>query len=341
MHREEEPEVAGGESIGVGADQGEVYGEASEVSWPESSGGFRKQAMNMRKNIEVGPLRLRDIKVSGRDQLMIDPKLVAIEKGHNPRNYSLPENRAHLDELKASIREVGIKVPLLVRWDAAARQCVLVDGECRLRAVLELIKDEGLEILAVPTVQVPGDNEAERLITSLTANMGKPLSKWEIGIAFQRFTGWGWDVGRIARRMGYTERYVKESIELSDAPEDVKQLLSQQAVTPSLALQHIRVDGAAAGEGLRGKVERARANAASKEKANPARSGKGRRGRPRKENKVVTATREKKSNRISFEKKEVEVIKEALKMGREQPDAGCARVCGEALAIVTDALAFV
>ena len=69
--------------------------------------------------------------------------------------------------------------------------------------------------------------------------------------------------------------------------------------------------------------------------------GKGRRGRPRKENKVVTATREKKSNRISFEKKEVEVIEEALKTGREQPDAGCARACGEALAIVTDALAFV
>lgn len=258
---------------------------------------------------EKQPSRLRDIKVSARDQLMIDPKLIAIEKGHNPRNYNLPENRAHLDELKASIGEVGIKVPLLVRWDVGARQCVLVDGECRLRAVLELI-DDGVEILAVPTVQVPGDNEPERLITSLTANTGKPLSKWEIGIAFQRFIGWGWDTAKIAKRMGYTERYVKESLELSDAPEDVKQLLSMQAVTPSLALQHIRADGAAAGEKLKAKVEKAKA-AAKKKPDKDSESGKRGPGKPKKE-KLVIAKREKKVSRVSFSLDDVAVIRKAL-----------------------------
>ena len=50
---------------------------------------------------------------------MIDPRIIVINDGHNPRNYDLPENHAHLDALKVSIRENGTLVPLLVRYDAA------------------------------------------------------------------------------------------------------------------------------------------------------------------------------------------------------------------------------
>jgi hypothetical protein len=65
---------------------------------------------------------------------MIDPRIIAVEDGHNPRDYNIPENRAHLDDLKASIRENGTISPLWVRYDAERRAAVLVDGECRLRA---------------------------------------------------------------------------------------------------------------------------------------------------------------------------------------------------------------
>ncbi len=242
---------------------------------------------------KTDPTRLRDLKVSARDQLMLDPRAIAIEKNFNCRNYHLDENKAHLDELKNSIRANGTLVPLLVRWDAAAKQAVLVDGECRLRANLELI-EEGVEILAIPTIQVQGTNEADRLITSLTANTGKPLSKWEIGTAFQRLIGFGWDPDKIAARMGYSARYVTESLELSDAPEDVKQLLSEQAVTPSLALQHIRTDGAGAGEKLKEKVEKARAKS-------PKKGGK------------VTAKRERKEKGVRLTDKEAATILKALK----------------------------
>lgn len=212
------------------------------------------------------PNRLRDIKTSARDQLMIDPRKIHVESGHNPRNYLLPENRAHLDELKASIKVNGTINPLLVRWDAAEHRAVLVDGECRLRANLELIED-GSEIEAVPTIQVPGTNEADRLVTALTANTGKPLSKWEIGTAFQRLINWGWSAQKIADKMGYSLRYVSESLELSDAPEEMKQMLSSQAVTPSLALQTIRANGAAAGPVLAAKIQKARAKSPGKKAA--------------------------------------------------------------------------
>ena len=189
--------------------------------------------------------RLRDLKTSARDQLMIDPRIIIIDDGHNPRDYNLPENHAHLDALKRSIRENGTLVPLLVRFDPARKAAVLVDGESRLRANLELIA-EGVEIDTVPTVQVAGGNESDRLLIAITANTGKPLSKWEIGGAFQRLYNHGWSHEKIATKTGYKETFIVESMELADAPDEVKQLLSSQAVTPALALSELRTNGAAA-----------------------------------------------------------------------------------------------
>lgn len=254
--------------------------------------------------------RLRDLKVGVRDLIMISPKDIAIEKGHNPRNYHLPENKAHLAELKASIKAIGVQVPLLVRWDAAVKQAVLVDGECRLQACLELV-DEGVEIIGVPTVQVNGGNEADRLITALTANTGKPLSKWEIGGSFQKLFAFGWDAEKIASKTGYTTRYITECMELSDAPDDVKQLLSLEAVTPSLALQHIRTNGSAAGATLTEKVTKARAK-------NP-------------NAKKVTAKRERKQTGIRLTDDAAEIVIKALKAGAKSDNDRLSEQCAKAI----------
>lgn len=203
--------------------------------------------------------RLRDLKLSARDQFMIDPRIIEIEDGHNPRDYTLPENRNHLDELKANIRENGTLNPLWVRFDTGSKKAILVDGECRLRANLELIA-EGVDIVGVPVIQVPGANETERLILSLTANTGKPLSKWESGKAFLRLQRFGMEPAAIAKRLGFSERFVAEAIELSDAPEEVKHMLSEQAITPSLALHELRVNGAQAVATLRQKANEAKAS---------------------------------------------------------------------------------
>jgi len=203
--------------------------------------------------------RLRDLKVGVRDLIMLDPHTIKIEKGFNCRDYRLPENHDHLDELKKSIKSKGVQIPLLVRFDAESKQAILVDGECRLRAVLELIR-EGTEIASVPVAQVPGNNPADRLAISLTANTGKPLSKWESGAGFQRLVNYGWDVDRISEELGFTEKFIREAIELADAPDDVKMLLSERAVTPSLALYHLRRTGSGAGKAVREAADQAKAS---------------------------------------------------------------------------------
>lgn len=176
-----------------------------------------------------------------RDYQMIDPRMIDIEQDFNPRKYDLPENRAHLDGLKISIAEVGLIHPLIVRFDPVSKRATVVDGESRLRAILELIA-EGHPILSeadIPCFPAPkgSDDKATRLLTALTANTGKSLSQWEQGAAFQTLYNMGMSAEKIAAKVGVTVRFVNESMELADAPAEVKQMLSERAVTPSHALK--------------------------------------------------------------------------------------------------------
>jgi ParB-like chromosome segregation protein Spo0J len=196
----------------------------------------------------------------------LDPKLIKIEAGFNVRDYSLEENKQHLQNLKASIKDCGVQQNLWVRLDAADNSYYLIDGECRLRAVLELIA-EGFPIVEVPTKIVEAGNEIERKLLSLTANSGKPLNKWEAGNGYKQLKGWGWTDATISARVGVTERYVREAIELSSAPQQVKELLSTGQVTPRLALNTTRQHGSNAGTILLEKVADAQSQGQTTAKA--------------------------------------------------------------------------
>lgn len=212
-----------------------------------------------------------------RDYQMIDPRMIDVEPGFNPRNYDLPENRAHLDELKISIGEIGLIQPLIVRLNKETGRAILLDGECRLRAILELIA-EGHPVLSdadVPCFPAPAgsNDEATRLLTAITANTGKPLSKWELGAAFQKLYNLGLSPEKIMARTGYSKAFITQSMELADAPDEVKKLLSSQAVTPSLALAELRANGSAAVQNLQARAQAAHSSGqktAKREKSNPA-----------------------------------------------------------------------
>lgn len=203
------------------------------------------------------PTRLRDLAIGRTDLMKMDPATIRIEKGHNPRDYRLPENRAHLDSLKISIAKHGVRQPLLVRFDGG--QALLVDGESRLTSVLELIA-EGTPIKSIPVMQVEAKNEADRAIIALGANTGKPLSEWEMGGKFRQLIGWGWSNEDIASSLGMTSQKVARCIELADMPEETKQLLSERAITPALAITTIRKKGTKAGtEELKAKAAESKA----------------------------------------------------------------------------------
>jgi ParB-like chromosome segregation protein Spo0J len=209
------------------------------------------------------PTSLKQVGVR-RDYQMINPRDIDIEESFNPRNYSLPENREHIDKLKRSISEIGLIQPLIVRFNRETGRATVVDGESRLRSIMELIA-EGHSVLSeadIPCFPAPqgSNDESSRLLAAITSNTGKPLSKWELGTAFQRLFNFGLSPEKIAGRTGYTERFIGEAIELADAPEEIKILLSAAAVTPSLALATLRTNGSEATAILKARVEVAKVN---------------------------------------------------------------------------------
>lgn len=196
----------------------------------------------------------------------LKPSEIKIETGFNVRDYSLAENIEHLNNLTGSIKAQGVLQPLWVRFEAADNSWYLVDGECRLRATLAAIK-QGANIVEVPCKVVDGLNEIDRKIQSLTANSGKPLSKWEAGQGFKQLRGWGLTDEQIAVKVAATERFVREAIELASAPQAVKQMLSEGTVTPRLALKEVREHGTKAVAILADKVATAQANGQTVAKA--------------------------------------------------------------------------
>jgi hypothetical protein len=129
---------------------------------------------------------------------------------------------------------------------------------------MELIA-EGHPVISeadIPCFPAPqgSNDEGSRLLTAITANTGKSLSKWELGGAFQRLFNFGLSPEKIMGRTGYTERFIREAMELADAPEEIKHLLSEQAVTPSLALATLRTNGSEATAILKARVEAAKSS---------------------------------------------------------------------------------
>lgn len=195
-----------------------------------------------------------------RDYQMIDPRLIDIEPGFNARDYTLPENRAHLDRLKVLIAKDGVQQPITARLNRETGRATVVNGECRLRAVLELIA-EGHEVLSMadmPCYPAPAGSEdpIKRRFASLNANEGKPFSMWELGRGYQDLFDQNVSVQKIAEGTANTVAFVKEAMELASAPDEVKQLLSSQAVTPAEAKRVIRsVDVPAAVSELQATVQ--------------------------------------------------------------------------------------
>ena len=238
-------------------------------------------AINPEVEIKL-PTSLKQIGVR-RDYQMINPRDIDIEESFNPRKYDNLGNRNHIDTLKRSISEIGLIQPLTVRFNSETGRATIVDGESRLRAIMDLI-DEGHPILSeadVPCFPAPkgANDEASRLLTAITANTGKPLYKWELGGAFQRLFDFGLSPEKIAARTGHTERFIREAIELADAPDEVKELLSAGSITTGNAISVLRAEPTSAvhtlqaqvaakvAKGETGPVKRAKAPSAVKEES--------------------------------------------------------------------------
>jgi ParB family chromosome partitioning protein len=140
---------------------------------------------------------------------------------HQPRR-SFPE--AGIQELAASIREVGILQPLVVR--STANGFELIAGERRLRAA----KEAGLDRVPV-LIRQAGENESIEL--ALVENLQREdLNPLETAAAYQTLMeGFGLTKEQLAQRLGKSRAAVTNTLRLAQLPEQIRMLLEDGKLT--------------------------------------------------------------------------------------------------------------
>ncbi|RWR30457.1 ParB/RepB/Spo0J family partition protein [Sinirhodobacter populi] len=172
------------------------------------------------------------------DLYKIDPADIVVVNGFNARNFDDPANMEHIEELAASISQVGVKVPLRVRFNNGVPE--LVDGECRLRAAM-LARSRGVELLTVPVMTEDRyANDADLVLMQLTANSGKNFTPLEKAEVMKRLLAHGWTETKIAEKVGISRLRVTQLLELSAAPSEVTRMVSEGKISATLAIETMR-----------------------------------------------------------------------------------------------------
>ncbi len=154
----------------------------------------------------VGGLKFEELPVS------------AIRPNTRQPRSSFPE--AGIKELAASITEVGILQPLVVRSTPGGFE--LIAGERRLRAA----KEAGLERVPV-LIRQAGENESMEL--ALIENLQREnLSPLETAAAYQALMdGFGLTKEQLAHRLGKSRAAVTNTLRLTHLPERIRALLGE------------------------------------------------------------------------------------------------------------------
>ena len=205
---------------------------------------------------------LKDLAESRAAVLNFDPRKLKIKPGLNARDFTLPENIAHVEWLCASITEEGVKKPLEVFKEGD--DVFVADGESRYRAVMMAIEN-GVDIQTIPCIpELRGTNDADRVLNQIVSNSGKRLTPLEEGKNIKRAIGFGMTVEQIAAKLGKSRTHVNRLLDFMEAPSDVHTLVKEGSVSASLAAEVVSGEGVSAAEVIKAAVERAKASGRSK-----------------------------------------------------------------------------
>lgn len=180
-------------------------------------------------------MAIKDVAEGRSDLYRLDPKLIQIKDGWNSREATDPANANHIAELAASIKEVGVKKPLVCYMENDI--VYVTDGHCRLQAVRHLI-EAGVEIKTVPVmVEDRFANEADRIFSQIVHNAGKPLTSLEQAKVFKRLVDLGWAQKDIALKAGITGGRVSQLLELNTLPVILQKYIIEGKASANMVLQ--------------------------------------------------------------------------------------------------------
>jgi ParB/RepB/Spo0J family partition protein len=153
------------------------------------------------------------------------------------RNYRT--NFRGIEELEASVRESGIRVPLVLRPSPAEPgKHELAIGARRREAA----RRAGLETVPVIVRELSDEDvHTERAIENLQRVDPDPVDEAE---AFQRMTGLGWSVAQVAAKIGKPPRYVLERLQLCNLCAEGREALERGTLLVGAAIEVAKLTGA-------------------------------------------------------------------------------------------------
>lgn len=179
-------------------------------------------------------MALKDHAEGRTDIYNIDPRKIKIKEGWNSREASDPANSTHVAELAASIKEIGVKRPLICYMEG--EDIFISDGHCRLQAVMHLI-EQGIEIKTIPVMSDDRySNEADRIFSQIVHNAGKPLTSLEQAKVFKRLVDLGWAQKDIALKAGISGGRVSQLLELNILPVILQKYIIEGKASATMVL---------------------------------------------------------------------------------------------------------
>lgn len=169
----------------------------------------------------------------GPESYLFNPFEIIVDVGWNERQDF------DLDPLMASIDANGQREPIKVRKEGTTVH--LVDGQRRLLAICQLMTN-GSPIKGIYGVfeERTRATPAEWLLDSLVCNTGKPFTPVEEARVLARLLNFGWNQGEVARRIGKSESYVSQALDLLSAGPELVEALQAKEITKTEALAVVR-----------------------------------------------------------------------------------------------------
>lgn len=144
----------------------------------------------------------------------------------NPRQPRTHFDDSELDELAASVAQVGVLQPVLVRPSADGHRYELVAGERRLRAA------ERAGLTEIPAI-VRRTGDEQLLTEALVENIHRTdLDPLEEALAYQQLLeDFGVTHDELARRLGRSRSAISNSLRLLNLPAGIQQHVADRQLT--------------------------------------------------------------------------------------------------------------
>lgn len=181
-----------------------------------------------------------------RDQIMVSPDVIVIEKGFNVRGIALSESeyweqekvQEHILAISYAYENGDYVPPLVVQFRRDDQKAVIRDGHHRYKAILLAI-DRGAEIKFVGVTEFKGDEQKQQLLMLKSSN-SISLSPVERAEIYHRLYEWGNNPDEIAEQVNMSAAHVYQYLKLYDLPLEKKKLIQLGKLSVNAALNETK-----------------------------------------------------------------------------------------------------